>query len=75
MKIRLAYANLLLNMKTDTQIIDEFGGNEAVAEICKPTLPAVVSGWRKRGIPRAWRSVLKINNPQVFEFERAESSK
>lgn len=66
---RLAYANLLLNMKTDSQIIDEFGGNEVVAEICKPTQPAVVSGWRKRGIPRAWRAVLKLHTPSIFKFE------
>jgi hypothetical protein len=54
-------------MKTDSQIIDSFGGNEAVAEICSPTLPAVVSGWRTRGIPRAWRAVLKIHSPQHFD--------
>jgi len=53
-------------MKTDSQIIDDFGGNEVVAQICAPTLPAVVSGWRKRGIPRAWRSVLMLHSPQKF---------
>lgn len=53
-------------MKTDSQIIDELGGNERVAEICKPTIPAVVSGWRKRGIPRAWRTVLMLHSPDVF---------
>jgi hypothetical protein len=56
-------------MKSDAQIIDEFGGNQAVAEICKPTLPEVVSGWRKRGIPRAWRALLKTNRPDIFNFE------
>jgi hypothetical protein len=54
-------------MKTDSQIIDDFGGNEAVADICKPTIPAVVSGWRKRGIPRAWRSVLMLHSPDIFK--------
>lgn len=55
--------------KTDSQIITEIGGNQVVAEICAPTKPEVVSGWRKRGIPRAWRALLKRTNPAVFEFE------
>jgi len=53
-------------MKTDSEIIDAFGGNQEVAKICSPTLPEVVSGWRKRGIPRAWRAVLQLNRPEVF---------
>lgn len=53
-------------MKTDSEIIDEFDGNAAVAKICAPTLPEVVSGWRKRGIPRAWRIVLKLHSPHIF---------
>ncbi len=53
-------------MKTDSQIIDDIGGNHPVAKICAPTLPEVVSGWRKRGIPRAWRQLLKKERPDVF---------
>ncbi len=56
-------------MKTDSQIIDDFGGNEEVAKICTPTLPAVVSGWRKRGIPNAWRRVLQLHKPEVFDCD------
>lgn len=54
-------------MKKDSKIIDAFGGNRAVAEICKPTIPEVVSGWRKRGIPRAWRQVLMMHSPHIFQ--------
>jgi hypothetical protein len=61
-------------MKTDSQIIDDFGGNEVVAEICHPTQAAVVSGWRKRGIPRAWRAVLKLHSPQHFNFENTKDA-
>lgn len=57
-------------MKTHSQIIDELGGNQSVAELCKPTLPAVVSGWRKRGIPRAWLAFLQSHNPSVFTDEK-----
>ena len=55
-------------MKTDSEIIDALGGNQAVAELCSPTDSAVVSGWRKRGIPRAWRQVLKLQRPDLFEI-------
>lgn len=61
-------------MKTDSQIIDELGGNEAVAKICAPTLPAVVSGWRKRGIPKSWRRLLQLHSPQVFSGECTEEA-
>lgn len=54
-------------MKTDSQIIDELGGNHSVAEICAPTIAAVVSGWRKRGIPRGWRNYLMAIRPDVFD--------
>ena len=54
-------------MLNDSKIIDAFDGNQKVAEICAPTIPAVVSGWRKRGIPRAWRRVLKLHSPHIFE--------
>jgi hypothetical protein len=53
-------------MKTHSQIIDELGGNIAVAKICHPTLTAVVSGWRKRGIPKGWLAFLKSKRPEVF---------
>lgn len=61
-------------MKTDSEIIDAFGGNKAVAEICSPTLSEVVSGWRKRGIPRAWRVVLKAHSPHIFEVQDIEAA-
>jgi len=61
-------------MKNDTEIIDAFGGNQAVAEICAPTLPAVVSGWRKRGIPRAWLNFLKLHTPSIFIDENSSKS-
>jgi hypothetical protein len=57
-------------MKTDDEIIELFGGNQVVADICAPTLPAVVSGWRKRGIPRAWRALLRQRRPDLFEWEQ-----
>ena len=60
-------------MKTDDEIIEAFGGNQTVAELCPPTLPAVVSGWRKRGIPRAWRALLKQKRPDLFEVEETAS--
>ena len=60
-------------MKTDDEIIEAFGGNIVVAELCPPTLPAVVSGWRKRGIPRAWRALLKQKRPEFFEGEETAS--
>lgn len=63
---KLAYANVWLIMKSDSQIIDELGGNQKVAEICHPTLPEVVSGWRSRGIPRAWKAFLKVHSPHLF---------
>lgn len=69
----LAFANLCELMKNDSQIIDAFGGNEAVAAICEPTLPAVVSGWRTRGIPRAWLKVLMMHSPQHFEESKEDS--
>lgn len=61
-------------MKPDAKIIDDFGGNKAVADICSPTLPEVVSGWRKRGIPRAWRAVLKMHSPHIFEGSKQQST-
>lgn len=57
-------------MKTDSEIIDALGGNQEVAKICAPTLPEVVSGWRKRGIPRAWKTVLKMKRPELFADEQ-----
>ena len=56
-------------IKSDSQIIDDFGGNEAVALICAPTLPDVVSGWRKppRKIPNGWRRVLMLHSPHLFD--------
>jgi len=52
--------------KTDSQIIDDLGGNQEVAKLCSPTLPEVVSGWRARGIPRAWKALLMQKRPDVF---------
>lgn len=54
-------------MKTDTQIIDELGGNQEVAKLCSPTLPDVVSGWRSRGIPTGWRKLLENLRPEIFK--------
>jgi hypothetical protein len=59
-------------MRTDDEIIELFGGNQVVADICAPTLPAVVSGWRKRGIPRAWRALLKQTRPDLFDGEEVK---
>ncbi len=53
--------------KTDSQIIDELGGNQEVAKLCYPTIPEVVSGWRKRGIPKAWKSLLELKRPEIFK--------
>ena len=52
--------------KTDSQIIDALGGNHKVAKLCD-TLPDVVSGWRRRGIPKGWRAYLKKIRPQAFK--------
>ena len=60
-------------MKTDSEIIDAIGGNRVVAEICAPTLPEVVSGWRRRGIPRGWRHVLKLKFPEYFSEQDSMS--
>jgi hypothetical protein len=54
-------------MKSDSEIIDDLGGNQEVAKLCAPTIPEVVSGWRRRGIPRAWRALLIKAKPEVFE--------
>lgn len=54
-------------MKNDSEIIDALGGNREVAKLCAPTIPEVVSGWRRRGIPRAWRNYLKVVKPEVFQ--------
>jgi hypothetical protein len=54
-------------MLTDSQIIDALGGNRAVAKLCAPTITAVVSGWRKRGIPTPWRKFLQVSEPHVFK--------
>jgi hypothetical protein len=53
-------------MNKDSLIIDALGGNHEVANMCAPTQAAVVSGWRKRGIPKAWRAFLKAQRPEVF---------
>ena len=51
---------------TDSELIDKLGGNAIVAKLCG-NLAAVVSGWRKRGIPEGWRKYLKAKCPQVFK--------
>ena len=55
-------------MTNDSKLIDALGGNQKVAELCAPTIPAVVSGWRTRGIPDAWRRVLQLSRPDVFNM-------
>jgi hypothetical protein len=57
--------------KTDSEIIDALGGNRKVAKLCAPTLPAVVSGWRKRGIPAAWKAYLRKMRPRAFKVDDA----
>ena len=61
--------------KTDSEIIDDLGGNEAVAKLCEPTLGAVVSGWRSRGIPVAWRKYLQVIRPVVFGLKEGDIQK
>lgn len=60
----LALANIS-DMNKYSEMIDFLGGNERVAKICEPTLPAVVSGWRKRGIPRGWLSLILKMHPEA----------
>ena len=66
--IYLAQANMQYIMYNDSKIIDALGGNQKVAELCSPTIPAVVSGWRKRGIPTPWRKVLALSRPDIFNI-------
>ena len=41
-------------------VIDRLGGTAAVA-LALDTVPSVVSGWRKRGIPASrWRDVTRL---------------
>jgi len=54
-------------MENASKIIDLLGGNQAVAKICHPTNPMVVSGWRKRGIPMGWLSLIRHKHPEIFE--------
>jgi hypothetical protein len=61
-------------MKSDKEIIDALGGNQAVADLCKPTQAAVVSGWRKRGIPTAWRRFLQLHRPDVFNMQATDKA-
>ena len=65
--LKLAYANVCNIMQNHSQIIDALGGNIAVGKLCDNTNPAIVSGWRKRGIPKAWRVYLKQLRPDVFQ--------
>lgn len=73
MTCNVAIAKLLTMQTelTDSQIIDALGGNQEVARLCSPTLPAVVSGWRNRGIPLAWKKYLQQINPEAFEVKKA----
>ncbi|MCG7868212.1 MAG: Cro/CI family transcriptional regulator [Candidatus Thiodiazotropha taylori] len=52
------------------QIIDEFGGTKAVAELFGIREPSV-SGWRKNGIPGSRAFSLSLMRPDLFESEAA----
>jgi hypothetical protein len=50
------------------KIIDDLGGTNAVAELCKVS-PQAVSQWRDDGIPPARLMFLKVVRPDVFESD------
>ena len=47
-------------------LITKFGGTRKLAKLCDVPDP-VVSGWRKRGIPKARLMYLKLMRPDLFE--------
>ena len=58
----------MLDMKTDSQIIDFLGGTSAVAQMFKPPIkPSSVSEWRTVGIPAARRQILELLRPDAFD--------
>lgn len=46
-------------------VIDRLGGTGAVARICEVD-PASISGWRKKGIPKARVQFLRVVYPEAF---------
>lgn len=61
--------------KTDSQIIDDLGGNEGVAELCGEISAGAVSQWRRRGIPPGWRRYLRSIRPAAFAPSPAGAGK
>ncbi len=51
---------------SDSKIIDNIGGTDAVAAIVGLDKSSV-SKWRKRGIPRSWRLYLEKRRPKAFQ--------
>jgi len=54
-----------MNTQNPNQIIDALGGTSATARLCE-IAPASVSGWRKKGIPKAQLKYLMLARPDVF---------
>ncbi|HWU35445.1 MAG TPA: Cro/CI family transcriptional regulator [Methylovorus sp.] len=61
-----------MTQKTDSEIIDAFGGTVEVAKLFNITTGAV-SQWRdpENGIPDARLMYLKLLKPEVFEESKA----
>lgn len=53
------------------KIIDDFGGTNAVAELCEVAASAV-SQWRRKGIPNARLKYLKLLKPEFFGLPAAQ---
>jgi hypothetical protein len=53
------------------KVIDDLGGTNAVAELCRVT-PQAVSQWRDTGIPDARLMYLKVVRPDVFPINGAD---
>lgn len=51
------------------KIIDDIGGTQVVADLCKVTKGAV-SQWRTDGIPNARLMFLELARPDVFAEEK-----
>lgn len=65
MQNALSALKMLCMDKTSSQIIDELGGTQSVADLCEVKPPAV-SQWRTEGIPRARLMYLRAIRPDVF---------
>ncbi|OWT69234.1 MULTISPECIES: hypothetical protein [unclassified Achromobacter] len=50
----------------DSKLIDALGGTVKVAQLCNLTTGAI-SQWRTNGIPKGWRSFLRLAKPKVFK--------